>query len=68
LWVLFFKLVCCRPPLLSTLSPLFFCRITNILIVTTCKCRVSSYFLGHPHVLGYFLLAIIMVVVIFLCS
>jgi hypothetical protein len=46
-----FKLVCCRPPLLCMLSPLFFCHITNILVVTTCRCRVSSYFLGRPLVL-----------------
>lgn len=33
-----FKLVCCRPPLLGTLSLFFFCHITNIFVVTTCRC------------------------------
>jgi hypothetical protein len=47
LWVLFFKFVCCKPQLLGTSSPFFFCHIKNILVVATCMCHVLFYFLGR---------------------
>ncbi len=71
LWVLSFKLMCYRPPLLSMLLPLYFCHTTIILVVAICECRpiflvilLCSWLPPSDHCHGYGHLLVFLVVLL----